>query len=176
MEELLRGRSRRLEAAVSQARLEKERLCDELDALVLREGDADAEAGERVRQRWSELPPLSPDWESRLAERRDAALRALADEDARYDLVERIGECAAERRDALLELELMLGIPSPADLHAQRLAVQVKELRNRFKRTASGGAASAPDLLLKWCALPGVVEPRDRQRCEKIIAGLERRR
>ena len=175
VEALLRGRSRRLEAAVWQARLAKERLCEELDALVLREGDVDAAAAESVQQRWSGLSPLSADWEGRLAGRRDAALRALADEDARYDLAERIGECAAERRDALLELELMLGIPSPADLQAQRLAVQVKELRDRFKRTASGGASSAPDLLLKWCALPGVANPRDRQRCEKIIADLERR-
>jgi Domain of Unknown Function (DUF349) len=175
VEELLRGRSRRLEAAVWQARLAKERLCEELDILVLQEGATDAAAADRIGQRWAELAPLSPDWESRLAGRRDAALRALADDDARYDLAERIGGCAPERRDALLELELMLGIPSPADLQAQRLAVQVKELRDRFKRTTSGGAASGPDLLLKWCSLPGVAEPRDRQRCEKIIAGLERR-
>jgi hypothetical protein len=176
VDDLLRGRSRRQEAAVWEGRLAKERLCEELDALVLREGAADTTAAERVRQRWLELPPLSADWEGRLAARRDAALRAMADEDARYDLVERIGECAGERRDALLELELMLGIPSPPDLQAQRLAVQVKELRDRFKRTAAGGATSAPDLLLKWCALPGVAEPRDLQRCGKIVAGLERRR
>ena len=176
VEELLRGRSRRLEAAVWESRLAKERLCEQLDALVLQEGSADASAADPVRQRWSELQSLSADWESRLAERRDAALRALADEDARYDLVERIGECAPERHDALLELELMFGIPSPADLQAERLAVQVKELRDRFKRTTSGGATSGPDLLLKWCALPGVTQARDRQRCEKIIAALERRR
>jgi len=29
---------------------------------------------------------------------------------------------------------------------------------------------------LKWCALPGVAEARDRQRCEKIVGALERRR
>jgi hypothetical protein len=176
VDEVLRGRSRRLEAAVWEGRLAKERLCDELDALVLMDGAVEPAAVERIQQRWSELAPLSADWESKLAARRDAALRALADEDARYDLVERIGDCAPERRDALLELELMLGIPSPADLQAQRLAVQVRELRDRFKRTAAGGAVSATDLLLKWCSLPGVAEPRDRARCEKIVAGLERRR
>ena len=119
------------------------------------EGDPDAAAAERVQQRWSGLPALSADWESRLAERRDTALRAFGDADARYDHVERIRACAPERRDALLELELMLGIPSPPDLQPQRLAVQVKELRDRFKRTASGGAVSAAELLLNWCALPG---------------------
>ncbi len=159
-----------------QARLARERLCEELDALVVAERDADAAAAEGVQQRWSALPSLSADWESRLAERRDAALRALADADARYDLAERIRSCASERRDALLELELMLGIPSPADLQKERLAVQVKELRDRFKRTASGGTTSAADLLLRWAGLPGLVDGRDRQRCEKIVAGLERRR
>jgi hypothetical protein len=61
-------------------------------------------------------------------------------------------------------------------LQKERLAVQVRELRDRFKRTASGGAASAPDVLLRWCSLPGVVDTRDRQRCERIIASLEQRR
>jgi hypothetical protein len=176
VDELLRGRSRRIEAAVWQTRLAKERLCEELDALALKEGDVDAAAAERVQQRWAELPPLSADWEGKLVERRDAALRALADADARYDHVERIRECVAERRDALLELELTLGMASPPDLQKERLAVQVKELRDRFKRTASGGAVSAPDVLLRWCALPGVAEDRDRQRCDRIVASLERRR
>jgi hypothetical protein len=176
VDELLRGRGRRIEAAVWQTRLAKEQLCEELDAIALREGDADIAAAEDVQQRWSALPALSADWESKLAERRDAALRALGDEDARYDFVQRIRACVPERRDALLELELMLGIPSPADLQKERLAVQVRELRDRFKRTASGGAASAADLLLKWVGLPGTVDARDRQRCAAVVAKLERHR
>jgi len=46
--------------------------------------------------------------------RRDQALAAFDDEDARYDQLDRIEDGAAERRDALLELELTLGLPSPA--------------------------------------------------------------
>ena len=76
----------------------------------------------------------------------------------------------------MLEAELMLGIDSPADLQPQRLAVQVKQLRDRFKRTTSDGDGGASALLLKWCALPGVAAERDRQRCEKIVAHLQRRR
>ncbi|MGE5160064.1 MAG: DUF349 domain-containing protein [Betaproteobacteria bacterium] len=176
VEDLLRGRARRVEAQVWQARLARERLCEELDALVLAEGEPDAAAVERLQQQWAGSPALSPDWEGRLNERRDAALRALDDADARYDLVDRIGECAAERRDALLELELMLGMTSPPDLQKERLAVQVKELRDRFKRTAAGGPATAADVLLRWAALPGVGEARDRARCEAIVARLERQR
>jgi hypothetical protein len=70
----------------------------------------------------------------------------------------------------------MLGIPSPADLQKERLAVQVRELRDRFKRTASGGAVSAADLLLKWAGLPGTADVRDRQRSAAVVAKLERHR
>ena len=176
VEEMLRGRSRTNEAAVWQTLLAKERLCDELDALTISEREPETTASESVQERWSALPPLSPEWEPRMLARLDAALRALADADARIDHVEQIEDSAAARRDALLEAELMLGIESPADLQPQRLAVQVKQLRDRFKRTASDSAGGASALLLKWCSLPGVAAERDRQRCEKIVAHLQRRR
>jgi len=70
----------------------------------------------------------------------------------------------------------MLGLPSPPDLQKERLAVQVRELRDRFKRTAAGGALTGADVLLRWAALPGVADARDRQRIEAIVARLERQR
>jgi Domain of Unknown Function (DUF349) len=176
VEELLRGRTRASEAAVWQALLAKVWLCEELDVLALAEGDPDPATVESAQQRWAALPPLSAEWEQKLLERRDAALRGLADADARDDHIAMIEDSAANRRDALLELELTLGMESPADLQPQRLAVQVKHLRDRFKRTASGGAGSAEQVLLEWCALSGVTDARDRQRCERIVASLGRRR
>ncbi len=176
VEELLHGRARASEAAQWQALLAKVWLCEELDALVLAGEPTASAAVASVQQRWAALPPLSAQWEQKVLERRDAAVRSLADAEARDDQVAKIDNCAAARRDALLELELMLGKESPADLQAQRLAVQVKHLRERFKRTASSGAGSAEHVLLEWCTLPGVAEMRDRQRCERIIASLGRRR
>jgi hypothetical protein len=174
VEDVLRGRSRASEAAVWQARFEREALCSELDALAL--GAAlDCAAAEAVQQRWAALAPLEGEWEQKLAARRDAAIGALQDEDARFDHADLIEGSVAARRDALLELELMLGMDSPADLQPQRLAVQVKQLRDRFKRSASGGD-TALQLVLKWFTLPGVTDPRDRQRCERIVARLDRRR
>jgi exonuclease SbcC len=175
VEELLRGRTRRSEAAAWEALFAKQRLCEELDALAIKGETADPTAADSVQQRWSELPRLANEWEQKMLGRRDAALRGLADDDARFDHVERIEDCVAARRDALLELELMLGIESPADLQPQRLAVQVKLLRDRFKRSAPG-AGSARQILLDWCALPGMADARDRQRCDRIVAKLERRR
>ncbi len=83
VEELLRGRTRASEAAVWQALLTKVWLCEELDALALAEGDPDPATVESVQQRWAALPPLTAEWEQKMLERRDAALRALADADVR---------------------------------------------------------------------------------------------
>ncbi len=179
VEDLLRGRTRASEAAGWQALFAKEQLCEELDTLALSGADADPMIGESVQQRWSALPPLAADWEQKLLKRRDTTLNALAplaDAYAREDHADDIKKCVAARRDALLELELMLGLESPADLQKERLAVQVKHLRDRFKRTTSDNTGSALEVLIHWCALPGIAESRDRQRCERIVATLQRRR
>ena len=169
---MLGARSRGKEAAVWQALLAKARLCEELDAALTGEPPAAVDA-QSVHGRWGELPALQAEWEKKIAARRDEALRAFDDEDARYDHLDRIDDGVAVRRDALLELELALGLPSPADLTKERLAVQVKQLRSRFKSAASGG--SNAEVLLHWCATPGVADERDRGRCEKIVESLQRR-
>ncbi len=90
VEDSLRGRSRSSEAAAWQALLAKERLCEELDELAIKGEIAQPTAADSVQQRWSELPLLAAEWEQKMLERRDAALRGLADEDARLDHVDRI--------------------------------------------------------------------------------------
>ncbi len=154
------------------ALLDKERLCEELDALVIAEGNA--EAGE-VQQRWSALPPLAAAWEKKLLTRRDAAIQAMADHDARARLQKRIKDSEVVRSDALLELELMLRLESPPEVQAARRAMQVKQLRNRFNVAEPGTSGAADQILLEWCAQPGVIDARDRGRCEQIIAAIERR-
>ena len=176
VDELLRGRARASEVAVWQALLAKVWLCEELDALASAEREPDPATVESLQQRWAALAPLSVEWEQKVSERRDTALQAMADAYDREDHLAKIQECAATRRDALLELELMLGIDSPSDLQPQRLAVQVKHLRDRFKRTTSGGADSAEQVLLAWCTLPGIADARDHARCDRIVGNLSRRR
>ena len=70
--------------------------------------------------------------------RRDAALRALADEAAAAAHVARIERGAESRREMLLELELLLGLECPPELQAQRLALQVQTAA----RSLSGRCAS----------------------------------
>jgi len=169
---LLKAQSRGREAAVWQALLARAALCEEIDAALTAEPPAPVDA-ESLHSRWNALPALPADWEQKMAARRDQALAALDGEDARYDQLDRIDDGVTERRDALLELELALGLPSPAELAKERLAVQVKKLNSRFKAAAGGG--SAADVLLAWCATPGVAEARDRDRCGRIVESLQRR-
>jgi hypothetical protein len=175
VDDAVRGKARAAEAGAWQTLFAKERLCEELDAVAGDEAEPDPAVAQSVGERWSALAALPADWEQKIAGRRDAALAALPDIDERYYYGERIKKVAAERRDALLELELMLGIPSPPDLQPQRLAVQVKQLRSRFKRDAAG-ADSAQELLVNWCSLPGRVDERDRKRCDAIVRGLQHRK
>jgi hypothetical protein len=178
VEAMLTARTRAREAEVWRTLAAKERLCEELDTLVI----ANQESGQAVamaatvQQRWEGLPPLSGAWEKKMLERRDAALHALSGDDARSEHVERIDDGLEARREALLELELLLSLDTPPDLQPQRLALQVKHLRNRFKSTAPSSTGVAEEHLLAWCARPGVADSRDRQRCERVIASLERRR
>jgi hypothetical protein len=172
VEGALGARRRGEEAAVWQALLARAALCEEIDAALAAEPPAAVDA-ESLRSRWSALPALPAAWEQKMAARRDQALAAFADDDARFDHLDRIDDGAPTRRDALLELELTLGLPSPADLAKERLAVQVRKLNSRFKAAAGGG--SAAEVLLAWCAAPGVAEARDRGRCEQIVESLQRR-
>ncbi|MBP8297710.1 MAG: hypothetical protein KAX84_16475, partial [Burkholderiales bacterium] len=65
--------------------------------------------------------------------------------------------------------ELALGLESPAAFQAQRLALQVRQLKERFSSAAATSAETAGERLLAWCALPGVADPQDRQRSERIL-------
>ena len=172
---MLSARARSREAAVWQTLAAKERLCEELDAL-LRQGPNAADAAAQaaaIGERWAALPAMSAAWEKKMLARRDAALLALSDAAAAAKYLAGMEKGAAARREGLLELELMLGMDSPSEVQQQRLALQVKKLKERFSSAASAGAVTAADRLLAWCAQAGVADALDRQRSERILARVE---
>ena len=157
-----------------QALASKERLCEELDgALCSRQATVDATV---TVERWAALPALPVAWEKAMLARRDAALGAVSDDSAHAAHATRIERGADARRDMLLELEMLLALESPPELSAQRLALQVKKLRDRFQSAAETGNNTAADILLAWCAQPGVADARDRQRSDRIFATAARAR
>ena len=183
VEAMLSARVRSREAAVWRTLAAKERLCGELDAL-LRAGGASAPVEAKsveaqsaaARERWAALPALPAAWEKKLLARRDAALVALSEAAAAAKYLARMEQGAGARREGLLELELLLGLESPPEFQPQRLALQVKQLKERFSSGASTGAATAAERLVAWCAQAGVADALDRQRCEKILSKVEQAR
>lgn len=181
LDAVLAGRSRSRDAAVWQTVAAKEALCEELDRAVAA-GVANADVlgpdvlGPDVLGRWEALPALPPAWEKKLLSRRDASGKALQDTAAGDAYRRRLAESGARRVATLLELEMALGLDSPAELQNERLALQVRLLRDRFK-----GAGDAPEnrpgeRLIAWCAEPGVIAAGDRERCRRIFAAVERSR
>ena len=171
VEAALSARARAREAAVWRNLTAKERLCEELDRLLLSgDGGADAAA---ARAQWTALTVLPAAWEKAMIGRRDAALRALGEKAAADAHVLRIESCAESRREILLEVELLLGLECPPELQGQRRALQLKQLRDRFQGAARAGANNAGERLLAWCAQPGVADVRDRQRCERVFSTME---
>ncbi|MBE0612827.1 MAG: DUF349 domain-containing protein [Burkholderiales bacterium] len=182
VESMLSARVRSREAAVWQTLAAKERLCEELDA-ALRAGVAPAATGENpieaqsgVAERWAALPALPAAWEKKMLARRDAALVALSDAGVGADYLARMEQGAQARREGLLELELLLSLDSPPEFQQQRLALQVRKLKERFSSSASAGGATAGERLLEWCVQAGVADALDRQRCERILAKVEQSR
>ena len=108
--------------------------------------------------------------------RRDAALRALSEAPAASDYLARIEHGVESRRENLLELEVLLGLESPAELQAQKLALQVKQLKERFQGAGTISASVLGERLVAWCAQPGIVDARDRQRCERVFSAMEQLR
>ncbi len=175
LEAALSARARSREAALWQALAAKERLCEEVDAWV-QAGAAPAEAQATLESRWSGGAALPDAWERKLGARRDAALSALADPGAAGEYRARMERAAGARREMLLELELLLGLESPPELQPQRMALQMKKLKERFSSAAVSGSVIPAERLVDWCAQAGSADALDRQRCERIIAKLEQAR
>jgi len=165
------------EAAVWPALAAKERLCEELDRAVgASDGAIDVDAQKAASlSAWEREPALPPAWERKLAARRDGALAALGDPATRAAYASRVAEATNPRRERLLEMEMALGLVSPPEMQAQRLALQVQQLRDRFQSAAKSEVQSPIERLVAWCAEPGVADTLDRERCERIFAAVPKR-
>lgn len=171
---MLADRSRQRESAVWLTLVSKEKLCETLDRAIIDSAvDGGSDAVARVDDQWSQLPDLLPAWEKQLQSRRDAAKRALADPAAGDKHRDAIARSAPERRQILLELELVLGLDSPKELQGERLALQVRQLKERFKSSVSVTPETAGERFVSWSAMPGVVEGNDRSRSERLVSALD---
>lgn len=108
------------------ALLDKSELCDAMEQLVL-QGGGDSVDVDTPQQAFAALPPLTDaQLEATLQDRWQRALGALDDKSAREALGEQAEQHLTERKKALLELEILLDIPSPAEEHDARMAMQIE--------------------------------------------------
>lgn len=170
VDDALRAKARAREAAVWTTLAEKNRLCEALEALA--SAGSDVGVASDHESSWAALPELPPAWEKKLAARRDQALSALRESSgvpASYrDAIAAGSTC---RGEALLALEMALGLDSPADLQSQRLALQVKMLKERFGGGGSDASAKA-EKVADWCAMPGLLTGREAERRDRIFAAM----
>lgn len=178
VETMLAARARGRETAVWDTLASKARLCEALDELVQSgaEGDALNARIDAIKSDWEALPAMPSAWEQKIFARREGALKALAEPAGAAAYIARIERGSSARAEGLLELELLLGLETPADLQQQRLALQVKQLRDRFKNAVTAGADSAGERLREWCALPGIIEGRDKDRRERVFGAIKLKR
>ena len=177
VEAMLSARARSREAGVWETLAAKQRLCRELDALVQSgSGTADPAPAAAAQEKWTALPALPAAWEQKMIARRDAALRALSDAAAAGEYLARMQRNSDSLGQKLVELELQLGLDSPAEFQQVRLALQVKQLKERFKGGASAANSPPGELLLVWCAQSGVCGALDQQRCDRIASQLAKTR
>ena len=110
----------------------------------------DAQA-EDLKTDWSALPDLDDaDAAAALEERFGEVLTALDDAAERAALVDRLDQNRERRRELCLHLEIVAGVPSPAALKEQRMALQVERLRGRMGEGEADPLADAGPLLRDW--------------------------
>lgn len=177
VEALLRARVRSREAAAWDTLALEEQLCERLDALLQTPFDPATAAPEAdaVRMQWNERTPHPGACAQKMSARFDAAFAALADAAVAQGYRKRLSQTASQRLEGLLALELLLGLDTPPELQAERLALQVKQLRDRFQNSVSTAAQDPGERLCDLCAQPGVFEPRDRARLQRVFAAMGRR-
>lgn len=169
VDDALRAKAKAREAAVWSTLAGKNRLCEALEALVS-SGAGSENAGEH-ESAWASLPELPAAWEKKLTTRRDAALSALRGESNAEALRGALTQASAARAEALLSLEMTLGLDSPAELQSQRLALQVKMLKERFGGSSPDAGAKA-EKVVEWCARPGPLAGRDAERRDRVFAAM----
>lgn len=137
---------------------QKSALAERVEAAALAAEPTEAVVAE-VTQAWRALPDLPGKIERILAKR-------LADASAITP--ERLAAGRQTRESLLLDLEIALGLPSPADHAESRRERQLEQLQNHF------GAASPPqsepeEMLARWYATPAHPIPTSAPRITAIV-------
>lgn len=150
-QDIVTGYAQRQWQATCDTLLDKLSLCEAQEA----HSDADVDA------RWSALPALPPLWERALAQRKTAASASPTSRD----------DQAADA--ALLQLEALLDLPSPAEHQAARRDLKLRAMKAALEGgQKSGGTHASLDQLTANVLATQHLSTEQRQRLHQLIAGL----
>jgi Domain of Unknown Function (DUF349) len=141
---------------------ERSAVIERLEAAAAAGGVPEELAGE-VARAWAALPPLGMDGEKALQARLAAAQQAT---EAQLD------RGHAERESLLLDLEVALGIPSPASVAAQRRERQLKALQERFKSRSAAPAETPEATVARWYSIAASADAAQAGRMTAVVRVL----
>ena len=160
----LRQRADAARAAALQAQAEllkrKFMLCRRAEQAVM-EGAMDDSRREALRQQWDALPVLGGGNERPMAARFAAALEGG---EALRATLQRNREAVMQE---ILQMEIRLGVDSPATLSQERLKQQIQVLQDALR---AGQRSDQPQaLLMQLCTQPALLDDEAAVRIERLI-------
>jgi len=134
-------------------------LCEQAEQAALR-GEPDSGAKPDLRAAWRALPALEDgDAMGRLEARFESALAATADGAARARLSDGLERNLDQCRALCLDLEILLGVESPAEERGARLAHQVQRLARAIGERERDNAPRQAHRLRRELLLTGPLPP-----------------
>ncbi len=147
--------------------LKKLSVCQSLEKMLADETTANDSAAQiaRLSSEWKQIDTLPASLNATLQMRFQAAIAALGNNDQAYRVL--LQNNLTDFDAALLHLEILSAIDSPAELARERLQMQVEVLQNSLKRGATEDAAH--ELLKRLLALPVLLDGGRLLRLEKVL-------
>ncbi|CAN5700982.1 hypothetical protein BH11PSE12_BH11PSE12_14860 [soil metagenome] len=142
-------------------------LCQSLEKMLANETTANDSAAQiaRLSSEWKQIDVLPASLNATLQMRFQAAIAALGNNDQAYRAL--LQNNLTDFDAALLHLEILSSIDSPAELARERLQMQVEVLQNSLKRGATEDAAH--ELLKRLLAMPVLLDGGRLLRLEKVL-------
>lgn len=132
-------------------------------------GEERAQKMAQLKADWAQSGDLTPKLNNAMQLRFESVLAALEGDDQDYRTL--LQNNSAEFDTALLHLEILSGIDSPAELSRERLQMQVEVLQTSLKRGTDAFAHN--EALHRLLTMPVVLDPAKQHRLEKVLSASD---
>lgn len=146
----------------------KLKLCHAVEAMVMVDPRPDENELTRLQTEWQALPVLAAAWERALHTRFGKAIAALKTTERQHAALLQQNRAALEQ--AVLRLEIIMGIDSPPELSRERLQLQVEVLQSSLKAGQKPLAHS--EQLLHIVGLPALSDQQLDSRVARLAARI----